>query len=107
MKTSEEEGVRVHSLAHNILRVRGVCLSSGIGTRTNTQAKVQDEINLHNKKEGQLVQVEWEWCNKFNKDNLKHKLYTTCNLWEEALIPSLEYILCFSTRTRFKCHFSR
>jgi hypothetical protein len=31
-----------------------------------------------------ILQVERKWCNGFNKDNLKHKLYMTHNLWEEA-----------------------
>jgi len=35
------------------------------------------------------MQVEWKWCDEFNKDNLKHKLYTAHNLWEEAPFPSL------------------
>jgi hypothetical protein len=58
------------------------------------------------KKRGQLMQVEWKWCDGLNKDNLKNKLYTTCNLWEEAPLPSLYYILCFSIGTTSKCHFS-
>jgi hypothetical protein len=41
------------------------------------------------KKRGQLVQVEWKWCSKLNKDNLKDKLYTTRNLLEEAPLHSL------------------
>jgi hypothetical protein len=32
------------------------------------------------KKRKQLVQIEWKWCGGFNKDNLKHKLYTARNL---------------------------
>ncbi len=35
------------------------------------------------------MQVEWKWCDKFNNDNFKHKLYTTHNLWENAPFPSL------------------
>jgi len=35
------------------------------------------------------MQVEWKWCGELSKDNLKHKLYTTHNLWEEASFPSL------------------
>jgi hypothetical protein len=57
------------------------------------------------KKIGRLVQIEWKWCNKVNKDNLKHKLYTTCNHWEEAPLPSID-ILCLSTGNTSKCHFS-
>ncbi len=36
-----------------------------------------------------VVQVECKWCNGLNRDNLKHKLYTTHNPWEEAPLPSL------------------
>jgi hypothetical protein len=36
------------------------------------------------KKRGQLVQVEWKWCVGFSRDNLKHKLHTTRNFWDEA-----------------------
>jgi hypothetical protein len=35
------------------------------------------------------MQVEWKWCDKFNKQNFKHKLYMACNFWEEAPLPSL------------------
>jgi hypothetical protein len=52
------------------------------------------------------MQVKWKWCDKLSMDNLKHKLYTTCNLWKEAPIPSLQYILCLSMGTTSKCHFS-
>jgi hypothetical protein len=45
--------------------------------------------NCTTRKIGQLMQVEWKWCDIFNKDNLKHKIYTSSNLWEEAPLPSL------------------
>jgi hypothetical protein len=35
------------------------------------------------------MQVEWKWCDNFNRDNLKHKHYTTHNLKEEATFSSL------------------
>jgi len=38
---------------------------------------------------GQLMQIEWKWCDELNKDNFKHKLYMAHNLWEEAPLPSL------------------
>jgi hypothetical protein len=41
------------------------------------------------KERGWLRQVEWKWCDKLNKDNLKHKLYMAHNLLEEAPLPSL------------------
>ncbi len=89
VKTIGKKRIKVRSLVHNTSGVKGVCWSSRMGTRTNSQVKVQDEINLHNQKKGRLVQVEWKWCNKLNKDNLKHKFYMAHNLWEEASFPSL------------------
>jgi hypothetical protein len=74
--------------------------------RTNSQVRVQDEINLQNQKRGRLIQVEWKWSNGLSRDNLKHKFYTTRNLWEEAPLPFLYYILCLSTGATSKCHFS-
>jgi hypothetical protein len=41
------------------------------------------------KERGQLVQIECKWCNKLNRDNLKHKFYMTYNFWEEAPLPSI------------------
>jgi hypothetical protein len=35
------------------------------------------------------MQVEHKWCKELNRDNLKHKFYTTYNLWKEASLPSL------------------
>jgi hypothetical protein len=58
-------------------------------TRKNSKARVQDKIKMHNQEKWQLVQVEWKWCDGFSGDNLKHKFYTACNLWEEATFPFL------------------
>jgi hypothetical protein len=52
-----------------------------------------------------LVQVECKWCDELNRDNFKQKLYMACNLWEEAPLPSLYYILCLSTWATSKRHF--
>jgi hypothetical protein len=41
------------------------------------------------KERGRLVQIECKRRDKFNRDNLKHKLYMARNLWEEAPFPSL------------------
>jgi hypothetical protein len=60
-----------------------------IGIMTNSQAKVQDEVNLHNQEKGQLMQIECKWCGGLNKDNFKHKLYMAYNLCEEAPLFSL------------------
>jgi len=35
------------------------------------------------------MQVEWKWCDRFSKENFKHKFYTTHNLWEEVPLPFL------------------
>jgi hypothetical protein len=35
------------------------------------------------------MQVQWKWCYKFSKDNLKHKFYMARNFWKE---PSLSYL---------------
>jgi len=55
----------------------------------NSQARVQHNINLHNQKKKWLVQIEWKWCGRLNKDKLKHKLHTTYNLWGEAPLLTL------------------
>ncbi len=57
------------------------------------------------KKREQLVQIEWKWCDKVNRNNFKQKFYTTRNLWEDAPLPSLSYTLCLAMGTTFKCHF--
>jgi hypothetical protein len=59
------------------------------GTRTNSQVKVQVEINLHNQEKRAVMQIEWKLCNGFSKDNFKHELYMAHNLWEEAPLLSL------------------
>jgi hypothetical protein len=35
------------------------------------------------------MQVECKWCDGFNKDIFKYKLYMAYNLWEEAPFPYL------------------
>jgi len=57
----------------------------GLGRSHKRELKMKSTYTT--KKKGWSMQVEWKWCNKFSKDNLKHKLYTTHNLWEEALVP--------------------
>ncbi len=52
------------------------------------------------------MQIEWKWWGRLSRDNLKHKFYTTRNLWEEAPLFSLWYIMCLFIRTTSKCHFS-
>jgi len=46
-------------------------------------------------KRKQLMQVELKWCSKLSKDNLKHKLSTTFNLWRRHHPPSYN-IFCAS-----------
>jgi len=52
------------------------------------------------------MQIEWKWWGGLSRDNLKHKLYMTHNLWEEASFFSLWYIMCLFAGTTSKCHFS-
>jgi len=58
-----EEGVKVRSLTCNTSKVRGAHWNSRMGTRTNSQVKVQDEINLYNqeKKIVSANQMEVMW----------------------------------------------
>jgi hypothetical protein len=48
VKITKEEGIEIHSLICNTTGVKGVCWSSRMGTRTNSQVRVQNEVNLHN-----------------------------------------------------------
>ncbi len=48
VKTLEKEGVGVRSLVCSILGVRVTCWSYKMGIKTNSQMRIQDEINLHN-----------------------------------------------------------
>jgi hypothetical protein len=82
-------GVEVCSLAYSTLGVKDACWSFKMRIKTNSQVKVQDEINLHNQERRRLVQVEWKWYGELSRANFKHKLYTTHNLWEEAPLASL------------------
>ncbi len=60
----------------------------GLGQPHKQEFKMKSTLTT--KERGYLMQVECKWCNEFNKgQNLKHKLYTTYNLWEEAPLPSL------------------
>ncbi len=105
MKQWKKEKVGACSLIHNISRQEGM-IKLQDGTRTNSQQEIKMRSTCTTKKRGRLVQVEWKWCGGLNRDNLKHKLYTACNLWEEAPLPSLQYTLCVSIRATSKCHFS-
>jgi hypothetical protein len=74
-------------LSHNISRV-GSMLELQDGTKAYSQARIQNEINLHNQgkraNSANWTQVVWQIQN-----NLKHKLFMAHNLWEEASLPSL------------------
>jgi hypothetical protein len=48
VKTMEGKGVGVRSLAYNTLGVKGACWNVGMSIRMNSQARIQNEINLHN-----------------------------------------------------------
>jgi hypothetical protein len=47
------------------------------------------------KKRRQLVQVEWKWCGRLNRDNLKHKLYILVTFGRRHHSPPYN-ILCAS-----------
>jgi hypothetical protein len=68
---------------------RRACWSSGMGLGGIHKQEFMMKSTYTTKKKKQLVQVEWKWRDRLNRDNLKHKFYTTCNLWEEAPVPSL------------------
>jgi hypothetical protein len=98
--------IGAHSLTHS---------TSGVGRRAKipkwdydklTSESLKTSSTCITKKRGRLMQVEWMWCSELSRNNLKHKLYLACNLWEEAPHPSLYYIMCLSTRMTSKCHFS-
>jgi hypothetical protein len=75
----------------------------GLGRIHKQKFKIKSTYTM--KKRRRLMQVKWKWCGGLSRDNLKHKLYMACNLWEEALLPSLLYTLCLSMGTTSKCHF--
>jgi hypothetical protein len=89
VKIVEEKGVGVCSLVCNTSKVGRPCWSFRMGTKMNSQVKVQNENNLHNQERGWLVSIEWKWCGRLSRDNFKHKFYIARNFWEEALLPSL------------------
>ncbi len=41
------------------------------------------------------MQVKWKWCDRLSRDNLKLKLYTACNLWDEAPLPPYNILYAF------------
>jgi hypothetical protein len=45
-------------LVRKTTRVKKACWSFGMGTKTNSQVKVQDEVNLHNQ-EKRIVSASW------------------------------------------------
>ncbi len=85
---------------------RGACWNYGMGLGQIHKQEFKMGSTYICKKRKRLVQIEWKWYGELSKDNLKHKLYTAHNLWEEAPLPSLWYIMCLSAGTTSKCHFS-
>jgi hypothetical protein len=65
------------------------CWSSKMKLRQTYKQKFKMRSIYTTKKRGHLMQVEWKWCIKLNRDNMKYKFYTTHNLWEEAPLFSL------------------
>jgi hypothetical protein len=90
-KTTEEEKEESWVTFPNSQDFKGrrACWSSRRGLRQTHKRKFKMKSTFTTKKKGWLVQVEWKWCDEFNKNNLKHKLYMACNLWEEAPLSSL------------------
>jgi hypothetical protein len=86
MKTKKEESWGMFPNSQHF-RGRKVCWSSEMGLGQTHKRKFNMRSTCTTKKRGQLVQVEWKWCDGLSKDNLKHKLYTTYNLCEETPLP--------------------
>jgi hypothetical protein len=68
---------------------RRACWSSRMGLGRSHKPKFKMKLICTTKKKRQLVEVEWKWCDGLNKDNLKHKFYTTYNLCGKPPLPSL------------------
>jgi hypothetical protein len=68
---------------------RKACWNSGLRLKQTHKQKFKMTSTYTTKKKRRLVQVECKWCDEFSKENFKHKLYTTHNLWEEAPLCSL------------------
>ncbi len=91
------------SLQH--FKGRKACWSFGMGLEQTHKQEFKIKSTCTTKKRERLVQVEHKWCDGFSKDKFKHKLYTAHNLWEEAPLCSLQYILKLFTGTTSKWHF--
>jgi hypothetical protein len=63
--------------------------SSKMGLKRTQKQEFKMKSIYTTKEKGQLVQVEYKWCERFNKDNFKHKFYMARNFWDEAPLPSL------------------
>jgi hypothetical protein len=68
---------------------RKACWNFKMGLRWIHKQEFKMESTCTTNDKRRLVPNEHKWCNKFSKDNLKHKLYTARNLWEEGPFPSL------------------
>ncbi len=105
-KKQKKKRVGAHSLIHSTSKVGGRVRALGMGLEQTHKRKFKMGLTCTTKRKGRLVQIEWKWCDGLNRDNLKHKFYTAGNLWKEAPLPSLKYIMCLSMGTTSKCHFS-
>jgi hypothetical protein len=75
-----------------------------LGWTHKVEFKMRSTYTINERR--QLLQVKWKWCSELSRDNLKHKIFKTHNLWEETPLPSLYYIMCFYVKTISKRHFS-
>ncbi len=94
-ETTKEEKTWNTFLSSQHFKGRRVCYIFEMGLKRTHKKEFKMKSTCTTKKRKWLMQVECKWCNALNKDNLKHKLYTTCNLWEEASIPPYN-IICDS-----------
>jgi hypothetical protein len=47
----------------------GRCVGAPRWTKTNSQAIVRNDMNLHNQEEKAINASEWKWCGEFSRDN--------------------------------------
>jgi len=86
--TKEEESWGTLPKSHHF-EGRKACWNFGMGLGQTHKWKFKMMLTYTIKKRKRLVQVEWKWCDGLNWGNLKHKLHTACNLWQEAPLPSI------------------
>ncbi len=76
-----------------------------MGLKWTHKQKINMKLTYTTKQRGQIMQVGHKWYGGLNRNNLKFKLYTTCNLWEKAPLLSLKYTLWLFIEATSKWHF--